>query len=163
MQKPTANCKHAQFQIEHQLYYSQKEYDECEGKCWQCGKTLTLRKPRQHKLELEDITVVGKKLTPEETQALLKSLNAPEYICLDCFKLQRAKWKTIKPEDCIPASQWLEEMRGEKGRERYKRNLSEYIAEIEVCVADCPCRDDLPTLKKNLQSADKKIEGFDND
>jgi len=168
MKKPAADCKHAREILAHKFHYSQEEYDTGEG-CWHCGQPLELEERRPHteadlELTCEKSLYEMCQADPEMKRKTLEFMNRPTYVCRPCWKNHLGQLRRdFRPEDGRDIKEIIEEMRGQKGREKYKRDTMERIAEVEACVPDCPERDNLEAWRKNLAQADEKIEGFDDD
>jgi len=168
MRKPTADCQHARSIIAHKYHYSEEENDSGEG-CWHCGQPLELEERRKYteddlELHCDKNLYQQCQADPEMKRRTLEFMNRPTYYCRPCWREHLARLRAdFKPGEGRDAREWLEEMRGKKGREKYKRDTMERIAEVEACVPDCPERENLDAWRRNLANADQKIEGFDDD
>ena len=167
MKKPTANCKHARFEIDHKWHYSQEEVDEGVG-CWACGGVLVPsgRKPftELDQFGMDDKLRAECEADPQRAKEVLAFMNRPEYTCPPCEHKRLQGFKQDRfLEKGIPIEDLIEELRGRKGRLKYHRETLERIREVEACVPDCPYRERLPQWYKKLEDVNQKIEGFDDD
>lgn len=142
-------CKHAQFEIDNKVSYSEQE---AEGGCWKCGKPLTLQKKHIH-TSIDDVNMdeeSRKSLdTPDKVINFLNWINQPRYECNPCFMAlleDRKKGPFIPIEDVI--ADW------ENPEGKWKTRQLEQIKEVKECGPDCPYWDRLAVWKKNVETSE---------